>query len=362
MTFAEVDRQMMLRCVELARRAAGKTSPNPLVGAVITRNNQIVGEGYHPKAGEPHAEVFALREAGESARDATAYVNLEPCNHHGRTPPCTEALIGAGVKKVVVGSIDPDPRVAGSGVARLREAGIEVVVGVEAEICDRLNEAFFHRITHQLPFGILKYAMTLDGRIAASTGHSAWVTNPASRQHVHRLRGEVDAIIVGGNTVRTDNPRLTTHEVCDRNPLRVVLSPSFNLPESCHLWDINLAKTVIFTLENRPSDLQQKLIDKGIEIVALEILSPKSVMENLTSRGFNSVLWECGGSLAAKAISTGMVQKIIAFIAPKIIGGNNNFSPVGDMGLSQMTDALMLEVMSVKQIENDLLIEGYFNS
>jgi diaminohydroxyphosphoribosylaminopyrimidine deaminase / 5-amino-6-(5-phosphoribosylamino)uracil reductase len=360
MNFTEIDRQMMLRCVELARRAVGKTSPNPLVGAIIVRDDRIVGEGYHPKAGEPHAEIFALREARENALNATVYVNLEPCNHYGRTPPCTESLIRAGVQKVVVGSIDPDPRVAGSGVAKLREAGIEVIVGVEKEICDRLNEAFFHRVQHRSPFGILKYAMTLDGKIAASTGHSAWVTSSASRHYVHELRGEVDAVIVGGNTVRQDNPYLTIREAGDRNPLRVVLSPSFNLPENCHLWDTNNASTVIFTQENKQQELQQKLRDRGVEIITLENLSPKMVMQNLAARGFNSVLWECGGVLSAKAIVEGTVQKIIAFIAPKIIGGNNNFSPVGDLGLLRMTDAFSLEQISIWQIETDFLIEGYF--
>ncbi len=359
MTPTEFDRQMMLRCVELARRAVGKTSPNPMVGAIVVRDRQIVGEGYHPTAGQPHAEIYALREAGENAKDATVYVNLEPCNHYGRTPPCTEALIRSQVQKVVVGSIDPDIRVAGSGVAKLREAGIEVVVGVEVEACDRLNEAFFHRVTHQVPFGILKYAMTLDGRIAASTGHSAWVTTTASRRIVHQLRTEVDAVIVGGNTVRKDNPHLTTHEVGDRNPLRVVLSPSFNLPEDCYLWQVNTAKTVIFTELKRQSELQEKIRAKGVEIVELETLNPSLVMQNLVTRGFNSVLWECGGVLAAKAIAEGAIQKVMAFIAPKIIGGDRNFSPVGDLGLLQMTDALVLEKTEVRRIETDFLIEGY---
>jgi diaminohydroxyphosphoribosylaminopyrimidine deaminase/5-amino-6-(5-phosphoribosylamino)uracil reductase len=361
MNFTEIDRQMMLRCVELARRAVGKTSPNPLVGAIVVRDDRIVGEGYHPKAGEPHAEVFALREAGENARDAKVYVNLEPCNHYGRTPPCTEALIRAGVQKVVIGSIDPDPRVAESGVAKLREAGIEVIVGVEKEVCDRLNEAFFHRVKHRSPFGILKYAMTLDGKIAATTGHSAWVTSPASRRCVHQLRAEVDAVIVGGNTVRTDNPHLTLHEIGDRNPLRVVLSPSFDLPEECHLWDINVANTVVFTQENKRQELQQKLRDRGVEIVILENLSPRLAIQNLGDRGFNSVLWECGGVLSAKAIVEGTVQKIMAFIAPKIIGGGNSFSPVGNLGLLKMTDAFTVKQTSIRQIEKDFLIEGYLS-
>ncbi|MFN6036317.1 MAG: bifunctional diaminohydroxyphosphoribosylaminopyrimidine deaminase/5-amino-6-(5-phosphoribosylamino)uracil reductase RibD, partial [Dolichospermum sp.] len=202
----DFDSRMMLRCLELAAKALGRTSPNPLVGAVVVQNGEVVGEGFHPRAGEPHAEVFALKAAGEGARGSTIYVSLEPCNHYGRTPPCSEALINAGVSKVVVGMVDPNPLVAGGGIARLRAAGIEVVVGVEEAACRRLNEGFIHRILYQRPLGILKYAMTLDGKIATTSGHSAWVTNQDARAEVHRLRAACDAVIVGGNTVRQDNP------------------------------------------------------------------------------------------------------------------------------------------------------------
>lgn len=209
--------QMMQRCLQLAQKAAGFTTPNPLVGCVIERDGEIVGEGYHPKAGEPHAEVFALRAAGDKAKGATAYVSLEPCNHFGRTPPCSEALVKAGVATVVVGMVDPDPRVSGKGIERLRAAGIQVITGVEEADCQRVNEAFVHRILYQRPFGILKYAMTLDGKIATTAGHSAWITKEVARAHVHRLRATCDAVIVGGNTVRRDNPHLTTHHKADAN-------------------------------------------------------------------------------------------------------------------------------------------------
>ncbi|MEM1310723.1 MAG: bifunctional diaminohydroxyphosphoribosylaminopyrimidine deaminase/5-amino-6-(5-phosphoribosylamino)uracil reductase RibD, partial [Cyanobacteria bacterium P01_H01_bin.153] len=239
------DEIWMRRCRELASQAAGKTSPNPLVGSVIVHQGQVVGEGFHPGAGQPHAEVFALRAAGTRARGATLYVNLEPCNHTGRTPPCTEAILAAGISRVVVGIIDPDPRVAGGGVERLRQAGIEVTVGVDKAACQRLNEAFSHSILHQRPFGSLKYAMTLDGKIATSSGHSAWVTSPDARVWVHRLRDTCDAVIVGGETVRRDNPRLTTHGQGDRNPVRVVMSRQLNLPTQANLWDVNQAKTLV---------------------------------------------------------------------------------------------------------------------
>jgi diaminohydroxyphosphoribosylaminopyrimidine deaminase / 5-amino-6-(5-phosphoribosylamino)uracil reductase len=355
----EFDRRMMRHCLALARRAVGQTAPNPMVGAVVVKDESIIGEGYHPGAGQPHAEVFALAEAGEKAEASTVYVNLEPCNHYGRTPPCSEALIRARVAKVVVGSIDLDPRVAGGGIARLREAGIEVIVGVEAEACDRLNEGFFYRLAHQRPFGILKYAMTLDGKIAATTGHSAWVTTAASRRLVHQLRGEVEGIIVGGNTVRQDNPHLTTHDMIERRPLRIVLSPSLDLPEERHLWQTEIAPTLIFTTFNQQPKLQEKLRSQGVEIIELARVTPQLVLENLGSRGFNQVLWECGGTLAAKAIAEGSVQKVMAFIAPKIIGGEGGFSPVGDLGLEKMSDALMLNNITIRQLETDILIEGY---
>jgi diaminohydroxyphosphoribosylaminopyrimidine deaminase/5-amino-6-(5-phosphoribosylamino)uracil reductase len=208
----DFDSRMMQRCLELAKRATGRTSPNPLVGAVIVKDGEIIGEGFHPRAGEPHAEVFALKAAGTAARGATIYVSLEPCNHYGRTPPCSQALIAAGVAKVVVGMVDPNPLVAGGGIARLRAAGIEVVAGVEEEACQKINEGFVHRILYKQPLGILKYAMTLDGKIATSAGHSAWVTNRDARTEVHQLRAACDAVIVGGNTVRQDNPYLTSHQ------------------------------------------------------------------------------------------------------------------------------------------------------
>ena len=353
------DREMMQRCLQLAAKASGKTSPNPMVGAVVVRDNKIVGEGFHPEVGQPHAEVFALKEAGEKARGASIYVSLEPCNHYGRTPPCTEALIAAGVSKVIVGIVDPNPLVAGKGITKLRDAGIEVMVGVEEEACRQLNEAFIHRILSQLPFGILKYAMTLDGKIAATSGHSAWVTTNASRHLVHQLRSTCDAVIIGGNTVRRDNPQLTTHGIGDRNPFRIVMSRHLDLPADCNLWNTEIAPTLIFTQHDSNPQLQQQLTDKGVEIIELASLTPKLVMKQLYDRGLSKILWECGGTLAAKAIADGVIQKVMAFIAPKIIGGETASSPVGDLNLTKMTDALQLEKIKLQAIDSDILIEGY---
>ncbi|HBB33975.1 MAG TPA: bifunctional diaminohydroxyphosphoribosylaminopyrimidine deaminase/5-amino-6-(5-phosphoribosylamino)uracil reductase RibD [Cyanobacteria bacterium UBA8803] len=354
-----LDRAMMQRCIELARRAMGRTTPNPLVGAVIVRDGEIVGEGFHPGAGQPHAEVFALSEAGEKARGATVYVNLEPCNHYGRTPPCSEALIAAGVAKVVVGMVDPNPLVSGSGIERLRKAGIEVVVGVEAEACRQLNEAFIHRILYQRPLGILKYAMTLDGKIAATSGHSTWVTGQEARSYVHQLRSACDAVIVGGNTVRLDNPYLTSHHPEAPNPLRVVMTRTLNLPADAHLWHTVDAPTLVLTEIGANPDLQQLLVNKGVEVKEITPLTPAKAMAYLYDRQLSGVLWECGGTLAARAIADGAVQKVLAFIAPKIVGGKDAPSPVGELGLATMTDALTLERVSWRQIGSDYVVEGY---
>jgi diaminohydroxyphosphoribosylaminopyrimidine deaminase / 5-amino-6-(5-phosphoribosylamino)uracil reductase len=356
------DREIMQRCLLLARRARGQTSPNPLVGSVIVREGKIVGEGFHPGAGKPHAEIFALKEAGELAQGSTLYVNLEPCNHHGRTPPCCDALIAAKVSRVVVGMIDPDLRVSGSGVEKLKAAGIEVVVGVEEEDCRSLNEAFIHRVTYKRPFGILKYAMTLDGKIAATTGHSAWVTGNEARHYVRKLRSHCDAIIVGGNTVRLDNPYLTTHQVATHNPLRVIMSRKLDLPIEAHVWETSEASTLVFTELNSNPNLQKQLLRKGVEIVELNPLTPKQVMQHLYNRELSCVLWECGGVLGAKAIASGAVQKVMAFIAPKIIGGQTAPSPVGDLGLTRMTEALELKNITIQSLGEDILVEGYLPS
>ncbi len=355
----QLDRLIMTHCLELARRALGHTAPNPLVGCVIIGNGQILGEGFHPGAGHPHAEVFALTEAGEKARGATVYVNLEPCNHYGRTPPCTDALIAAGVARVVIGMIDPNPLVAGAGVAKLQDAGMEVVVGVLEAECRELNEAFIHRMLYHYPFGILKYAMTLDGKIATTTGHSAWVTSQEARSEVHKLRVACDAVIIGGNTVRRDNPFLTSRSTQADNPLRVVMSRSLDLPTEANLWDVSEARTLVFTEIDSNLEFQEYLRQKGVEVLATSTLTPAVVMSNLYDRGFLSVLWECGGILAARAIADGVVQKIWAFIAPKIIGGEIAPSPIGDLGLIQMTEAFELENVSMRTVGCDYLLEGY---
>ncbi|MCS6781706.1 MAG: bifunctional diaminohydroxyphosphoribosylaminopyrimidine deaminase/5-amino-6-(5-phosphoribosylamino)uracil reductase RibD [Gloeomargarita sp. SKYBB_i_bin120] len=358
----KADERYMARCLELARRAWGRTSPNPMVGAVVVRDGHIVGEGFHPQAGQPHAEVFALQQAREQAQGATLYVNLEPCNHYGRTPPCTEAILAAGIRRVVVGVIDPDPRVAGSGVARLQQAGIDVTVGVLADQCQELNEGFFHRVRTGRAFGILKYAMTLDGKIASATGDSLWVTGPEARQWVYTLRSRCDAVITGGNTVRHDNPSLTTHGMTPHSPLRVVMSRSLDLPLEASVWRVeNGLRTVLITppVSDPWPPLLKQLQALGVEWLPLDPCDPLTVSQTLAQRGCNTVLWECGGRLAAPAIRQGVVQKVVAFIAPKLIGGDSAPTPVGDLGRWRMQEALLLERCRWEMVGQDWLIQGY---
>ncbi|MGB2923717.1 MAG: bifunctional diaminohydroxyphosphoribosylaminopyrimidine deaminase/5-amino-6-(5-phosphoribosylamino)uracil reductase RibD [Limnothrix sp.] len=352
------DREMMQRCIVLAKQAAGRTAPNPLVGAVVVKDGEVIGEGFHPGAGQPHAEVFALREAGDEAKGATIYVSLEPCNHYGRTPPCSLAVVKAGLAKVVVGMVDPDPRVSGGGIQTILDAGIEVLVGVEERACRELNAGFIHRILNKQPLGIFKYAMTLDGKIATTTGHSAWITHSETRHLVHQLRATCDAVIVGGNTVRLDNPYLTTHNVAAHNPLRVIVTQRLDFPKDRHLWDTAIAPTLILTKPDANPDLQKYLLDRGVEVEHIDPVSPKAVMQYLYERGCLQVLWECGGTLAAQAIADGTVQKVIAFIAPKIIGGQGAPTPVGNLGLTLMDQALPLENITVQNLGYDFVIEG----
>jgi diaminohydroxyphosphoribosylaminopyrimidine deaminase / 5-amino-6-(5-phosphoribosylamino)uracil reductase len=362
MKFTEFDRQMMLRCVDLAKQAWGQTAPNPLVGAVIVKDGKTIGEGFHPGAGQPHAEVFALREAGDRARGATIYVNLEPCNHHGRTPPCAAALVAAGIAKVFVGMVDPNPLVAGGGIATLVAAGIDVVVGVETATCEELNEGFVQRIVHHRPLGILKYAMTLDGKIATDSGHSTWVSSETSRQYVHYLRAGCDAVIIGGNTLRRDNPQLTSHHLDTPNPLRVVMTRNLDVPIDAILWDTSIAPTLVVTKIGANPELLRRLRDRGVQILELDSLRPIQVMQHLYDRGYLSVLWECGGTLAASAIADGVIQKVLAFIAPKIVGGTVAPSPVGDLNIRSMSEALQLERVAWQPIGTDLLVRGYIDS
>lgn len=370
------------RCVELAAQAAGQTRPNPMVGCVITTpSGETLAEGFHTRAGRRHAEAEALhaaRAAGIDVTGTTAYVSLEPCNHFGRTPPCSVALIEAGVARVFVGMVDPDPRTAGGGVKRMREAGIEVFVGCEEELCRTLNEGFVHRVEKKMPLGILKYAMTLDGKIATESGSSKWVTGPAARARVHEIRNQVDAIIIGGETLRVDDARLTVRlegsEVGGGRdtygeqllaPLRVVMSKTMDLPLSARMWkDAGEIRTVVLTEpKHERSDVVEHLRGLGVEIYEHHGLRPRDAMRFLYEQDALSVLWECGGRLAAAAVEDGCVQKVHAFIAPKFVGGVGAATPLSDPSVATvMSDAVLLRHRTVEHFGDDILVSGYLQS
>ncbi|WP_411868223.1 bifunctional diaminohydroxyphosphoribosylaminopyrimidine deaminase/5-amino-6-(5-phosphoribosylamino)uracil reductase RibD [Vulcanococcus limneticus] len=346
----------MRRALQLAALGAGRTSPNPLVGCVVLdADGQLVGEGYHARAGEPHAEVGALRQAGPRARGGTAVVTLEPCCHHGRTPPCSQALIAAGVARVVVALADPDPRVAGQGLAELRAAGIEVVQGVGEAEARAQNRAFLHRVRSGRPLGILKWAMSLDGRTALPNGSSQWISGPAARAWVHRLRASCDAVIVGGGTVRADDPLLTSRGQRQPEPLRVVLSRRLDLPEGARLWDQSTAPTLVAHGYGAPGRPRFRLDDLGVERLVLEPCEPDTLMQALAERGCNQVLWECGPELAATALRQGCIQQLAAVVAPKLLGGDAARTPLGDLELVDVNAAASMTDGHLQRLDHDLL-------
>jgi diaminohydroxyphosphoribosylaminopyrimidine deaminase/5-amino-6-(5-phosphoribosylamino)uracil reductase len=356
----------MRRALALAALAEGRTSPNPLVGAVVLdAGGQLVGEGFHARAGEPHAEVGALEQAGDRAQGGTLIVTLEPCCHHGRTPPCTEAVISAGITRVVVAMADPDPRVAGGGIARLRAAGLEVIEAVAEADALALNRAFVHRVRTRRPLGILKWAMSLDGRTALPNGQSQWISGPAARDWVHRLRAGCDAVIVGGGTLRADDPLLTSRGRRDPEPLRVVLSRSLDLPEAAQLWDQALAPTLVahgpIGTPEQPEGEDSAaascaLLDRlGVEQLVLPACEPAALLEALAARGCNQVLWECGPELAAAALRQGCVQDLVAVIAPKLLGGLAARTPLGDLGLVSLDQAGSWQELERTGLGGDLL-------
>ena len=333
-------RPWMKRALQLAALGSGRTSPNPLVGCVVLDGSgQLVGEGFHQRAGTPHAEVHALRQAGDRARGGTAIVTLEPCCHHGRTPPCSEALLAAGVARVVVAMRDPDPRVAGQGLDQLRAAGVEVVAGVCEAEARSLNRAFLHRVEQGRPLGILKWAMSLDGRTALPNGSSQWISGPPARAWVHRLRAQCDAVIVGGGTLRTDDPLLTSRAQRTPEPLRVVISRSLDLPQKAQLWDQSIAPTLVVHGNGAPAASRFRLDALGVERLVLERCEPLELLEALGQRGCNQVLWECGPTLAAAALRQQCVQQVAAVLAPKLLGGAAARTPLGDLGLVDVNEA-----------------------
>ncbi len=360
------DEKYMQRALDIAARAQGRTSPNPMVGAVVVKDNQVVGEGYHMKAGTPHAEVHALQAAGDAAWGATLYVNLEPCSHYGRTPPCADAIVEAGVKRVIVAGLDPNPRVSGRGLKILQDAGIETLTGVLEQEARNLNLAFFKYIQTGIPLVSLKVAMTLDGKIATSTGDSRWISGEASRKHVHQLRNVYDAIMVGIGTVLKDDPMLNTRlEDKDiRDPIRVIIDSKLDLPSSSNIVKTTRQqKTIVFCSQQADSARQEFLEEAGLTVIKMTVNEEKLPLEEvlrvLGEMEIMTLLVEGGGEINGYLIEKNLVDKVYWFIAPKIVGGREAPTPVGGRGITQLKDALPLKSMEIQRFDEDILITGY---
>ncbi len=361
------DERYMREALQLAQRAIGRTSPNPLVGAVIVRDGQIVGRGWHQKVGTAHAEIHALNEAGPLAAGSTIYVTLEPCSHTGRTGPCTEALIRAGIKKVVVAMTDPNPLVAGAGLELLRKAGIEVVEGVMALQAAQLNESFIKWITTGLPFIAVKAAMTLDGKIATHSGHSRWITGPEARLFVHSLRNQYDAIMVGIGTVLADDPELTTRlPEGGRNPVRIILDSEARTPLAAKVVTDGQAKTIIAVTSRAPAERMEALRKAGAEVLIVpecaQRVSLPALCKLLGSRMITSILVEGGSAIHGAIIDAKLGDKLYWFVAPKIVGGSSAPNPVGGQGVSTMEAAILIEDQAWQQVGADFLLMGHFSN
>ncbi|MBE8953174.1 MAG: bifunctional diaminohydroxyphosphoribosylaminopyrimidine deaminase/5-amino-6-(5-phosphoribosylamino)uracil reductase RibD [Quinella sp. 1Q7] len=352
----------MREALRIARHAEGRTSPNPLVGAVVVRKGKIVAEGWHRKAGTPHAEIHALNMAGELAHGATLYVTLEPCSHFGRTPPCVQAIVAAGISRVVAAIGDPNPKVAGHGVKLLQAAGIEVKVGVLEDEARRLNEVFLKWVTRKLPFVTLKFACSLDGKIATSAGESQWISCEESRKFSHHLRDINDAILIGVGTALTDNPSLTTRLVDGKNPVRVIVDSNARLPLTANVVTDRQARTIVAVTNNAPRDKISALRTRGVEIIRAgggERVDLNILMRELAEREITSVLVEGGGTINFAMLEAGLVDKIFAFVAPKIIGGSNALTGVEGAGFAKLSDAVNLKNFAAEKIGDDLLLTGY---
>ena len=353
----------MKRAILLASLGKNTTSPNPNVGAVILdKNGNLISEGFHYKAGMPHAEAMAFANLNKDAKGGTMYVNLEPCCHHGRTPPCVEKVISSGIKKIYISIQDPDERVSGKGIKLLKEAGIQVDLGLCKKESLDLNKAFIHRITTNKSFGVLKWAMSMDGRVALKNGKSKWITNEESRSLVHSFRAEFDAIIIGGNTLRKDNPLLTTRGSKKPEPLRVVFTKSLDLPSKSNLWDCNKAKTLVIYDSSTANESHLTRIPKSVEVEKVSSDNPELISKILANRGCNKVLWECGPRLATAAIKSKCIQEIITFIAPKILGGENSMNPLGDFEFEAMNEIIKLSDPQYSLIGNDICVKSFFEN
>ncbi|MCE9655138.1 bifunctional diaminohydroxyphosphoribosylaminopyrimidine deaminase/5-amino-6-(5-phosphoribosylamino)uracil reductase RibD [Clostridium celatum] len=368
-----MDKFYMNIALQLAKKGKGKVNPNPLVGAIIVRDGVILGRGYHKEYGKAHAEVNAFLDAKEDITGATMYVILEPCSHYGKTPPCVERIIENKISRVVIGMIDPNPLVAGKGIEKLKKSGITVTVGVLEEECRKLNEVFIKYITKNEPFVVLKTAMSLDGKIATSRGESKWITGEKARNEVHNLRNELEAIMVGVDTVIIDNPELTCRLENGRNPIRIIVDSTLKIPlNSKVLKNQDEAKTIVATKKEAIEEKVKKLEALGVTVLKIsddkeyennnirnKKVNLNNLMKELGKLNIDGVLLEGGATLNYSALQEGIVDKIQVYIAPKIIGGLNSKGPVGGTGIDFLKDAFKINDLTSKFIGEDILIEGY---
>ena len=355
------DEEYMLRAVRLAQNGIGFVNPNPLVGAVIVKDGRIIGEGWHEQYGQPHAERNALKNCTESPEGAEIYVTLEPCCHQGKQPPCTEALIEAGIRKVYIGSDDPNPLVAGKGAEQLRQAGIEVQTGVCKTECDKLNKIFFHYITTKMPYCMMKIAMTADGKTATRTGLSRWITNEASRHHVHKTRKQFSGIMCGIGTVIADNPALTCRTEHPSNPTRIICDTHLRIPMDCNIVRTAEEVPTIVATSSQDEAKLEKLRHHGVQILKIKSeeghIHLKSLMKKLGEQGIDSVLLEGGACLHESALRAGIVQHVQIYIAPKIFGGVSAKTAVGGLGVEEVDEAYRLSAPEIRTFGSDILLD-----
>jgi len=351
----------MKRALALARRGIGRTSPNPAVGCVIVKDGTVIGEGWHRKAGTPHAEIHALNMAADAARGADVYVTLEPCCHTGATPPCTDALIRAGVRRVVAGMRDPNPRVSGGGFTALDQAGIETVCGVSESECRAINLPFIKHSTTGLPYVTYKCAMTLDGKIASITGESRWISCEESRKYVHRMRSHNDAVMVGVDTILADNPQLTVRHVRGRNPLRIIVDSTLRTPTSVDILSGALAQKTIIACTEKDLAVHQRYLQKGATVLVCSSLDGRvdlrDLLEKLGLLGVQSIMLEGGSRLAGDALTRGLIDECVFFYAPKVIG-SDGFSPFAITGITEMSQSLAFTNLSVRRLGSDIVVNA----
>jgi len=356
------DEEYMKLAIDLARKGCGYVDPNPMVGALVVKGGKIIGEGYHEKYGMPHAERNALASCTDPPDGASLYVTLEPCCHYGKTPPCTEAIIESGVARVIVGCVDPNPLIAGKGIKELRRYGVSVTVGVLENECTELNEVFFHYIKTSTPYVVMKYAMTIDGKTAAYTGKSRWVTGEAARRRVHEDRHRYASIMVGAGTVIKDDPLLTCRIEGGQNPVRIICDTRLRTPLCSQVVETAGAVPTIIATACCDEEKKKPYTDKNCEIMTIskdgEHIDLNELMIKLAAKKIDSVLLEGGATLNWSALQSGIVQKVQAYIAPKIFGGAGAVSPVGGIGVADPGGAFLLINSSLTMLDEDILIES----